>query len=92
MNDTDFTYLYFLSFEYLNVFYSTQMECPRRDCCSFKGEYTEAWKNGKRNVKIRSNDIHWLIVWGKFRLSSLVSYILHKFKITVDCFFHCKMT
>lgn len=71
MNDTDFTYLYFLSFEYLNVFYSTQMECPRRDCCSFKGEYTEAWKNGKRNVKIRSNDIHWLIVWGKFRLSSL---------------------
>lgn len=24
MNDTDFTYLYFLSFEYLNVFYSTR--------------------------------------------------------------------
>lgn len=86
MNDTDFTYLYFLSFECLNRFYSTQMDCPRRDCCSFKEEYTEAWKDGGKNVKILSNDIHWLIALGKFRLSSLVTYILHKFKITVDCF------
>lgn len=51
MNDTDFTYLYFLSFECLNGFYSTQMECPRRDCCSFKEEYTEAWKDGKKMWK-----------------------------------------